>query len=102
MASAWDGLLNNNAEVTELPHYAIGKGAPEDAYFTKRDVADSCVGKFTYVCRKRRDAKHKHIVIGDCLERQITNQKLFALWIASMSKYTRSRNGRLALPSCPC
>lgn len=53
MASAWDGLLNT-PEITELPHYALGKKAAEDAYYTRRDVASQCMRQFLDVCRKQR------------------------------------------------
>ena len=53
MSSAWDGLLNT-PEVTELPHYAYGKKGPEDAYFTRREVAGRCMARFMALCRKRR------------------------------------------------
>lgn len=52
MSSAWDGLLNT-PEVTELPHYAFGKKTPEDAYFTRRDVAKHCMNRLKAVCCKR-------------------------------------------------
>lgn len=53
MSSAWDGLLNTQ-EVTELPHYAYGKKGPEDAYFTRREVAERCMARLRAVCRRRR------------------------------------------------
>ena len=53
MSSAWDGLLNT-PEITELPHYAISKKAPEDAYFTRRDVAEHCMAQLEAVCKRRR------------------------------------------------
>ncbi len=53
MSSAWDGLLNT-PEITELPHYAFGKKAAEDAYFTRRDVAEYCVNQFYKVCKQLR------------------------------------------------
>lgn len=53
MSSAWDGLLNT-PEITELPHYAFGKKAAEDAYYTRREVAGQCMRQFLGVCRRRR------------------------------------------------
>lgn len=49
MSSAWDGLCNTR-EITELPHYAFNKQAPDDAYFTRRDVADHCMEKLRMIC----------------------------------------------------
>lgn len=62
MSSAWDGL-RNDSDITELPHYAIGKGVAEDAYFTKRDVAKYCVEQFEKVCRKRKVDLSKYYFI---------------------------------------
>lgn len=53
MASAWDGLLNTR-EITELPHYALNLANPEDAYFTRRDVAKHCMRQFRSVCQKSK------------------------------------------------
>lgn len=62
MSSAWDGL-RNDPTITELPHYAIGKGVPEDAYFTKRDVAKYCVEQLIKICKKRKvDLKKYHFI----------------------------------------
>jgi len=51
MASAWDGLLNTR-EITELPHYALNRSCPEDAYFTQRYVAEHCMKQFRKICKK--------------------------------------------------
>jgi len=53
MASAWDGLANTR-KGTELPHYAFNLKAPEDAYFTRREVAQRCMKRFLDVCRKNK------------------------------------------------
>lgn len=49
MSSAWDGLENSLAR-TELPHYALNVDAPEDAFYTNRQVAEKCVRDFQQVC----------------------------------------------------
>lgn len=52
MSSAWDGLLNTPS-ITELPHYAINNSKPEDAFFTRRRIAERCVRRLREVCRKQ-------------------------------------------------
>jgi len=42
MSSAWDGLQNNQ-QITELPHYAVNKSLPADSYFTSADTAKKCL-----------------------------------------------------------
>jgi len=50
--SAWNGLRNDR-EITELPHYAVGKRAPADAYYTKPEIATQSVSVFFKVCAER-------------------------------------------------
>lgn len=52
MSSAWDGLLNTR-EITELPHYALNKKMPSDAFFTNRDVAKHCIRQFEKICKQQ-------------------------------------------------
>lgn len=53
MSSAWDGL-ENSLRRTDLPHYAINPNAPDDAFYTDREIAKQCVDRFLAVCRRRR------------------------------------------------
>ena len=52
-SSAWNGLLNTR-RITEIPHYALGKKAAEDAYFTRHNIAQQCVTRLLAVCKQQK------------------------------------------------
>ena len=62
MSSAWDGLLNNK-QITELPHYALGKNNPADAYYTRWDIASQCLSRFAEVCQQHEISLADYIFI---------------------------------------
>lgn len=62
MASAWDGL-ENSLQRTELPHYAINHSVPDDAFYTRPEIAKRCVARFKKVCREHGIALSKHTII---------------------------------------